>query len=264
MLRIATWNVERPKLSQATRRARLLKAMQTMQADIWVLTETHTTLSPGSEFTAVTSEGVDRPSEPGEAWVAIWSRLPMQLVTQPSDSGRAIAVRITPPDAKALIVYGTVLPWLGSARQGIPAAGGAAFSAALTAQLSDWISLQRDNPDCDFILAGDLNQDLGTTHYYGSRKNRTLLQSALLTANLQCLTAAALDPVPKHALSHASIDHICTSKGLTAVGSAVSWPMSSKPQKNLSDHFGVLVELVSDVSLAEETKPLLTHHRKSA
>lgn len=250
MLRIATWNVERPKLSEATRRARLLEAMQMMQADIWVLTETHTALSPGSGFTAVTSQGTDRPCEPGETWVTIWSRFPMQPVDHISDSCRAIAVRITLPGSRALIVYGTVLPWLGSTWQGIPAAGGAAFSAALTAQLADWRSLQRDNPDCDFILAGDLNQDLSSSHYYGSKKNRIALQSALLTANLQCLTAAELDPVPKHAPSHASIDHICISSRLTLVGSAVSWPVSDSPQKNLSDHFGVLVELISNASLA--------------
>lgn len=125
----------------------------------------------------------------------------------------------------------------------MPTAGGAAFSAALDAQLTDWRSLQRYNPYYDFILAGDLNQDLGMSHYYGSRKNRSILQTALLTANLRCLTAAAYDPVPKHAPSHASIDHICVSKWLTPAGAAVSWPTAIMPQRDLSDHFGVLVKL---------------------
>ncbi len=67
MLRLATWNVERPNLSEATRRARLLTAMQTVQADIWVLTETHTERSllapdlPLSQPNAQTRLG-----EPGE------------------------------------------------------------------------------------------------------------------------------------------------------------------------------------------------------
>ena len=112
-------------------------------------------------------------------------------------------------------------------------------------QLADWLSLKKANPDCDFILAGDLNQDLGTSHYYGSRKNRLALQSALSIAELRCLTADALDPVPKHAPNHASIDHICVSKGLVPLGSAVSWPASDRPQKTLSDHFGILIELTS-------------------
>ena len=245
MLRIATWNVERPKLSEMTRRARLLEAMRQMRADVWVLTETHSALSPGPEFTSVTTQGSDRPCEPGEAWVAIWSRFPIEPITQTSDPFRAITVRITPPSSRDLIVYGTVLPWLGSAWQGIPAAGCAAFSAALDRQLADWLSLRQANPDCDFILAGDLNQDLGTSHYYGSHKNRVALQSALSIADLRCLTADSRDPVPKHALGHASIDHICVSKGLVPMGSAVSWPVSDRPQKTLSDHFGLLVELAS-------------------
>jgi endonuclease/exonuclease/phosphatase family metal-dependent hydrolase len=117
------------------------------------------------------------------------------------------------------------------------------FSAALNAQLSDWVSLQCEHPDCDFVLAGDFNQDMGTSHYYGSRRNREALQSAISTAGLQCLTAAALDPVLKHSPSHASIDHMCVSAGLVLANSPVSWPISDNPQKGLSDHFGVLVEL---------------------
>jgi endonuclease/exonuclease/phosphatase family metal-dependent hydrolase len=243
MLRIATWNVERPKRSEATRRDRLLKAIQAVQADIWILTETHTSISPGPDFTAVSTQQSDRAHEPGESWVAIWSRFPMESMASTSDPCRAIAVWVRPEGGRSLIVYGTVLPWLGSRWQGIPAAGGAAFSAALSAQHADWLALQRENPDGDFILAGDFNQDLGTAHYYGSKQNRAALEGVIATAKLQCLTAAALDPVPKHAPSNASIDHICVSEGLILVGCSKSWPMTEKPQKGLSDHFGVLVEL---------------------
>lgn len=215
MLRIATWNVERPKRLEGTRRDRLLTAIQIVQADIWILTETHTSISPDSGFTSISTQTADRAHELGEIWVTIWSRFPMESAAPTSAPYRAIAVRIMPPDARALIVYGIVLPWLGSSWQGIPAVGGAAFSAALSAQCADWLSLQRENSDCDFILAGDFNQDLSTAHYYGSKQNRVALQSVIATAKLQCLTAASLDPVPKHAPSHASINHICVSTGLT-------------------------------------------------
>jgi endonuclease/exonuclease/phosphatase family metal-dependent hydrolase len=250
MIRIATWNVQRPKLSEVKRRDgeafqgnRLLESIQAMQADIWILTETHASLSPGLEFTSTTTEESDPIHEPGETWVTIWSRFPIELVTRTSDPSRACAARIVPNGSRPLVVYGTVLPWIGSTWQGIPSANGAAFSAALNAQLSDWVSLQREHPDCDFVLAGDFNQDMGKSHYYGSRRNQEALQSAIATARLRCLTAAGLDPVLKHAPSHASIDHICASAGLILVGSPVSWPISDSPQKRLSDHFGVLVEL---------------------
>ena len=242
MLRIATWNVERPKRSEATRRDRLLTAIQAVQADIWILTETHTLISPGSEFMVTSTQQADRPHEPGESWVAIWSRFPIEPVAPTSDPCRAIAVRVIPEGVRSLIVYGTVLPWLGSSWQGIASAGGAAFSAALSVQHADWLALQQENPDCDFILAGDFNQDLGSFHYYGSTQNRAKLQRAISSAKLQCLTATALDPIPKHAPRHASIDHICVSTNLSPVNCS-SWPTTEKPQKNLSDHFGVSVDL---------------------
>jgi endonuclease/exonuclease/phosphatase family metal-dependent hydrolase len=245
MIRIATWNVQRPKLSEVKRCDRLLESIQAMQADIWVLTETHALLSPGLDFTSATTEESDLIHELGETWVTIWSRFPIEPVAHTSDSSRACAARIMPNGSRPLVVYGTVLPWIGSPWQGISSVNGVAFSAALNAQLSDWVSLQREHPDCDFVLAGDFNQDMSTSHYYGSRSNREALQGAIATAGLQCLTAAALDPVPKHAPSHASIDHICVNAGLVSVSPPVSWPMSDKPQKELSDHFGVLVELAS-------------------
>ncbi|MGB3296511.1 MAG: endonuclease/exonuclease/phosphatase family protein [Phormidesmis sp.] len=243
MIRIATWNVERPRLSERTRRLRLLNTMKSMQADVWILTETHTSLSPGRSFTAVTTEKLDCCHEPGETWVTIWSRLPIERLAKTSDPARALAVRIVQETARPLVLYGTVLPWLGSAWQNVPSANGAAFSAALSVQLSDWLTFQRDNPDCDFVLAGDFNRDVALSHYYGSRQNRAALRGAITTAKLQCLTAANLDPVPKHAPACASIDHICVSAGLTLVDSPVSWPTSEEPLKTLSDHFGVLVEL---------------------
>jgi endonuclease/exonuclease/phosphatase family metal-dependent hydrolase len=243
MIRIATWNVQRLKLSEVKRRDHLLMAIQAMQADIWILTETHASLSPGLGFTSATTEESDPIHEPGETWVTIWSRFPIEPIARTSDPSRACAARIVPNGSRPLVGYGTVLPWIGSTWQGIPSANGAAFSAALNAQLSDWVSLQREHPDCDFVLAGDFNQDMSTSHYYGSRRNREALEGAITTAKLRCLTAAGLDPVLKHAPSHASIDHICASAGLVSVSSPVSWPISNNPQKGLSDHFGVLVEL---------------------
>ena len=243
MIRISTWNVQRPKLSEVKRRDLLLESIQAMQADIWILTETHASLSPRLGFTSATTEESDPIHEPGETWVTIWSRFPIEPIARTSDPSRACAARIVPNGSRPLVVYGTVLPWIGSTWQVIPSANGAAFSAALNAQLSDWVSLQREHPDCDFVLAGDFNQDMSTSHYYGSRRNREALEGAIATAGLQCLTAEALDPVPKHAPNHASVDHICVSKGLVLVGAPVSWPVSDSPQRKLSDHFGVLVEL---------------------
>ncbi len=245
MIRIATWNLDRPRFSEAKRRELLIHTIQSesIRADVWILTETHASISPGPEFSVVTTEEPDPLHELGESWVSIWSRFPIERIGKTSDPSRAVAVRIVPEKARPLLIYGTVLPWVGSPWRDIPSKDGAAFSAALAAQLSDWVFLQRSNPQCDFVLGGDLNQDLSSAHYYGSRQNKALLRFALNTAKLVCLTAADLDPVPKHAPTHASIDHICISTGLTLAGLPVSWPILKKPQKNLSDHFGVFVDL---------------------
>jgi hypothetical protein len=142
MLRIATWNIERPKRSEATRRDRLLKAIQTVQADIWILTETHTSISPGLDFTSVSTQQADRAQEPGESWVAIWSRFPMESAASTSDSCREIAHRLW-----HLVRQSLARDSCGGRR--------AAFSAALSTQLADWLSLHQNSPDCDFIVAGD-------------------------------------------------------------------------------------------------------------
>ena len=74
---------------------------------------------------------------------------------------------LTPPGRPPIVVYGTVLPWLGSPWRGVPALNGAAFAAALEAQAADWNRLQAEHPECDFAVGGDLNQDLAhEPHYY--------------------------------------------------------------------------------------------------
>lgn len=252
MIRIATWNVDRPQKSQ-TRRDRLGKEIQAMEADVWILTETHSSFSLKPDFECITTEESDPLHEPGEAWVAIWSRFPIERVASTADPARSVAVRIIPDSSRPVVVYGTVLPWIGSTWRNFKSADGAAFSAALKAQCSDWVSLQSENPGCNFVLAGDLNQDLADAHYYGSQKNKEALQAALAVAGLRCLTAGDLDPVLRHAPSCASIDHICVSLGLAPLKPPVSWPMESTPQKSLSDHFGVLVELAA--ACGDATQP---------
>lgn len=217
--------------------------MSNIDADVWILTETHEQLSPGSGFEAHSSGPPDRDHEPGERWVTIWSRLPMEALSEMSDSSRTAAARILSPRLGAVVVFGTVLPWLGSAWRDVPAGNGAAFRAALALQVADWGRIQQAHPDAAWVVAGDLNQDLAGRHYYGSRVNRALLEEALSSSGLRCLTGGELDPVPQHAPSHASIDHICVSSKLAAVGPARSWPHSASPPRDLSDHFGLVVDV---------------------
>jgi hypothetical protein len=104
-----------------------------------------------------------------------------------------VAARVVPTSGAPLVVFGTVLPWLGSSWSDITARNGAAFSAALEAQSSDWRALRASHPDHDIVVAGDFNQDLANTHFYGSRANRQKLLSVLECSGLVAHTAAAND-----------------------------------------------------------------------
>jgi endonuclease/exonuclease/phosphatase family metal-dependent hydrolase len=244
-MRIATWNLRRPLPRQARRRERLGEYLRATDADVSILTETHADVSPGPGFRVVATADEDRAAEPGERWTTIWSRHPLRAVPTRADPARAVAALIDLPGGRPLVVYGSVLPWIGSPWRGFAAAEGAAFAAALEAQCEDWMRLRAEMPDCDLCVAGDLNQDLAERHFYGSKRNREALAAALQRAGLVCLTAGEHDPVYRRTLGwHATVDHICVSGPVARRARATAaWPEIDNPDLTLSDHFGVVVEL---------------------
>jgi hypothetical protein len=167
--------------------------------------------------------------------------------TGPEELLRSVAALVKPSEGAPLIVYGTVLPWLGSRWRDFPADDGMAFRAALAAQLADWIAIVRQFPGGDLCVLGDLNQDLSRRDYYGSRANRTALLDALRTVGLSALTADPTDPVRAVARDRASIDHICVPARVVQQGSPrlEVWPSGAAPDRRLSDHYGVAADLGS-------------------
>ena len=246
-LKIATWNLARVLPKQAARSAKIVRWLDRIDADVWVLTETHNSVSPGPGYSAASTGYADRPSEPGERWATIWSRLRIEPLPPTRDAARTVAALVHPPDGAPLVVYGTVLPWLGSQWRDFPADNGLAFRAALAAQLADWIALVRQFPGGDLCVLGDLNQDLSRRYYYGSRGNRLALLDALRTVGLSALTADPTDPVRAVARDRASIDHICLPARVVQQGSArlEVWPSGAAPDRRLSDHYGVAADLGS-------------------
>ncbi len=47
--------------------------------------------------------------EPGERWVTIWSRLPIEALPSLSDASRSVAARVVARDVGPIVVAGTVL-----------------------------------------------------------------------------------------------------------------------------------------------------------
>ena len=241
-LKLATWNVAWP--DSVRRRLAIRKHTNDVSADVWVLTETHDEFSPGDDFTSVSSTaGGDGNDKPQHRWVSIWSRYLLERI-ETKDKQRTAAARIHPPTGAPFLVYGTVLPWIGSAWGKHPSAGGVAFREALAVQTADWIRLRRSHPNDEFFVLGDFNQDLVRVapRYYGSRANRTGLEAALKQADLFCLTGSDRDPVRLSSPPCATIDHICCrrdSRWLAAP--AARWPDTREPEKWLSDHFGLSI-----------------------
>ncbi len=242
-MKLATWNLNLPV--SETRRVAMRRHTDREQADVWVLTETHDGFTPGHAHAHSSAPGRDDDHGIEHRWVTIWSRYPLEPL-ETADAQRTAAARISPESGAPFIVYGTVLPWVGSPWRGHPSAGGVAFREALSVQAADWMRLRRAYPEDEFFLLGDLNQDLVTTtpRYYGSGANRSVLENALEGAGLTAITAGPGDPVRRDSGPCACIDHICARRDSNwQAVPAVRWPDVPVPEKWLSDHFGLSVLL---------------------
>ena len=241
-MRIGTWNVAYGIGQAANSRRR--RQIEAIDADIWVLTETHDDLRPGDHYADHSS--AQRP--PGAStvrersrWVSIWTRLPfMNKAVKLNDPERTTAALIDCGQC-ALLVYGTVLPWYGDTERG-------GMGGALSAQAPEWASLPHEHgaPCC---VAGDFNVNLGGPHVYGSRASKQLLSDALRDAEL--------DPVTDHSHQsdfysntrtgvnpHGLVNHIALSPQLAATAKIVSiFGPRDSGGSFMSDHAGVVVEL---------------------
>jgi endonuclease/exonuclease/phosphatase family metal-dependent hydrolase len=242
---LATWNVMLPVAER--RRTALREHIDAIAPDVIVLTESHVGFDAGLPNRCGSASGRDGLHGTAHRWVEICSRWPLeQLAT--SDERRTAAARVIPDDGAPFIVFGTVLPWIGSPWRDQPSAGGAAFAAALALQLGDWRSLRGAHPTEEIFVAGDFNQDLiepGGKRYYGSRRNRERLEGALRDAGLVALTGGADDPIRRDSTPCACIDHIAgRADSAWRVVRTIRWPDRMVPERWLTDHFGVAVELV--------------------
>jgi endonuclease/exonuclease/phosphatase family metal-dependent hydrolase len=133
---------------------------------------------------------------------------------------------------------------MGSSWRGLPSKGGVAFEEALAVQKADWARLREAHPNEELFVMGDFNQDLVGSRYYGSVKNRKNLEAALNETGLVALTGGDMDPVYRESAPCACIDHVCArADSKWRVMSTERWPDAEKPVRNISDHFGIAVEL---------------------
>ena len=235
-MKIATWNLQSDKKLTQEREALFRQAMNSVDADVWVLTETWVCFLPlpGYRLVAQTCEAVDL--EPARRWVAIWSKLDAKPVEVHGQPDRMACGRIEKPGQRDLVVIGTVLPWHFD-RLWPNAAG---FCAALAGQLAEWDRLLGTPRTCALSVAGDFNQSLPHQNHYGSKPGEAALNDAMRRHDLLCLTQGndLLSGTPR-------IDHICVSQsGLQAhsAPSAGTWSVPLLDNKPITDHSGAYAD----------------------
>ena len=150
-LRIATWNVERPKprgwkVAPAQRRR-----MAEVVADIWVLTETHVDHRPteAHQFSVFSPPHPERRPEP-ERWAAIWSRWPIEPVEIPPPHRRGTVSGLIRTPFGPVLVYGTVIAWANERQHddGRPARMWEVHLAEIDRQAGEWMRAPAPLPRC--------------------------------------------------------------------------------------------------------------------
>lgn len=244
-MRVATWNVERPKPNGWKIPQAQLRRMADVNAEVWVLTETNLHHQPSAEHEHVlfSPEYPERRPSP-ERWTAIWSRWPLTPIVDPAAHRRGTVAAVVAAPSGDLIVYGTVIAYAGEPNEdGESAPMWEVHKKEITRQGAEWAQLRASHPNVPLVVAGDFNQNRDGARWYGTKDTRARLGVALDLAGLKCVTDADM-VVNGQLKAHHLIDHICLTPDLAA-GAAVSCRENiDATGQRLSDHPVVIVDLV--------------------
>jgi hypothetical protein len=240
-VRIGVWNLE--CVSFKDRNPARLDFLRNHDADIWVLTETHTEIDLSSSHPhSVHSRRRER-SRNDMYWVSIWSRFPVVEAVNEPDVRSAIALLDTP--IGRLLVYGTVWPWHSDTGEhpGDPAwTNWLRQAPVIMQQASHWQQLRADWPDSILCVAGDLNMTFGGPNSYYSREGRLEAALAMQAHDLVCTTA--WPRLPQGTLETSPIDHVLLPHEWAMRTSVCeTWPGHPRQPDRLSDHSGLIVQI---------------------
>lgn len=243
-MRIATWNLERPSPRSWKKGPRQLERMQAIAADIWVLTETRASITPGEGYSGLHSppHPLRRPDE-DERWVSIWSRWPLKATDVPADPRGTASAIVETPDGP-VVIYGTVIPYANEVDGEEPAGMWQSHYRSIQRQGAEWLALRQQYPQAPLVVAGDFNQDRDGSRWYGTHQGRTLLADELARADLACVTEEDVVQAGKLTFNHL-VDHIAVSRGHLDQHTAnlSCWEPTDDDGTRLSDHPTVVVDL---------------------
>ncbi len=245
-IRIATWNLDRSGIRGKARLTPQLDFLNSVDADILVLTETHTSAKPIGYDHHLASEPDPGYHKVGESCATIWSRFPMtEIPTAAENRYFTVCAEIKgPPGIGNVIVYGTIITYHGDGvSQCVPA--WSRHRAAVKSQVAEWNALALRYPAHTRVVAGDFNENLDGRRWYGVADAKDALRVGMLAADMHCPTAAPDLSLVNSAgsLSRSTVNHVCVSNGKVKVTGVQAWE-GTQAGVVLSDHNGILVDLV--------------------
>jgi hypothetical protein len=252
--RIATWNLERPKLNGWKKNPLIQEKMSEIDADIWILTETNASIAPASKSEPLAGY-VSLASLPatshslGESFSTIWSRFGIKRSIKTFDIETAVCAEIDTP-LGLMLVYGTILTYKDDKGLDGKSKPWVEHDKEIGRHGNDWCQIQAMFPHIPLIVAGDFNQTRDGSKRYCSPNGIALLDEQLRRNNLTSLTdedfgdkgMLTVSPWSKTGEYRHNVDHICITKGHFNVQEVGAWDHFVGSQK-LSDHNGVYVDL---------------------
>lgn len=242
LMRIATWNLERPDPADPIRIEAQLEKIREVDADLWILTETHEAIDLSATHHGAATDPSPRKPRPGEACAAVWSRWPILRKVATSDPTEAVCIEIDHPDGP-MLVYGSIIAYAGYKGPDGNSTAWEQHYRYIEWHGHDWRRFRQDFPGHTLITGGDYNQNRDGARWYGTRKGRDMLTTALGSADLRCVTEEDFVKAGKLRDRH-TVDHLCMdSAWADRVLSVTPWERERQDGVRLSDHSGILVEL---------------------
>lgn len=232
-MRVATWNVERLKYRKSL--DKILSAMEDVQADILVLTETDERIAPNFRYAFHTPKLIDAPDDfrmpgryseyavnkcyaPTENRVSIYTSYPCVKQHETYDKYTTLCVEINTPYGN-LLVYGTIMGIIGNRDE--------SFKRDVISQTDDFARLSKVGSLC---ICGDYNCSFADNYYF-TKFGRDILNSTFETNGISLVTGNQPE----------CIDHIAVSQNFIGNNNVnvSEWSLDKK----LSDHKGIVADL---------------------
>ncbi len=237
-MRIATWNLERPRSGSAAKNKAILDQLIAIDADVWVLTETSDAIKLSGYF-AASSPPVSGYHAAGANFTTVLSRWPIGCRLPTQSSSLSVCVEVAAPTGPCL-VYGTIMPYANYRGADGQSKRSVEHCRSISAHQADWKRLRAEFPAHSIVVAGDFNQSRDGSGWYEDAESARALSAALAECGLACSTQE--DFRRSFGLDRAAIDHVCIGGPLGAISARVeAWPGTTAGGLRVSDHNGVLV-----------------------